>query len=91
MIIMLNELKNMDEGLKAFLCEMIFKKGIKSKNEIFSAAQDRYEDTKVEEALDIFLFNNLINMVQGIMHIPMKGDFLINHSRYHELKEKGYL
>ncbi|WP_066297857.1 hypothetical protein [Bacillus sp. FJAT-29937] len=89
---MLNELKNMDEGLKAFLCEMIFKERINSQGEIIElAAQDGYEETKVNKALEIFLYNNLIDKVQGIMPFPMKGDFLITDSRYRELKEKGYL
>ncbi|MED1205607.1 hypothetical protein [Heyndrickxia acidicola] len=89
---MLNELKNMDEGLKTFLCEIIFKERINSQGEIFElAAQDGYEETKVNKALEIFLYNNLIDKVQGIMPFPMKGDFLISDSRYHELKKNGYL
>jgi len=82
----------MDEGIKAFFCELIFKKRINIQGEIIElAAQDGYEETKVNKALEIFLYNNLIDKVQGIMPFLMKGDFLITDSRYHELKENVYL
>jgi hypothetical protein len=87
---MLNELKNMDEGLKAFLCELIFKKRINIQGEIIElAAQDGYEETKVNKDLEIFLYNILIDKVQGIMPFLMKGDFLITDSRTMSLRKMG--
>ncbi|MEN2766847.1 hypothetical protein [Ornithinibacillus xuwenensis] len=89
---MLNDLMNMDEGLKNFLCKRIFEDRIATQSEIIQlAVQERYEETEVYRGLEIFLYNSLIDQVQDIMPSPIKGDFLISDNRYYEFKANGYL
>lgn len=92
MVLMLNELINMNKDLKNFLCETIFRDRVATQSEIIElAAQDGYEENEVYRALEIFLYNSLIDQAQGIMPPPVRGDFLISDVQYQEFKTKGYL
>lgn len=92
MVIMLNELINMNKDVKNFLCETIFRDRVATQSEIIElATQEGYEENEIYRALDIFLYNSLIDQTQGIMPPPVRGDFLISDVQYHEFKIKGYL
>ena len=81
----------MDADLKEFICKKLFEERIGIKNEIINESiMDGFDQLDVLNGLDIFLYNELIS-IPMVPNPVLNKDILINDSKFHELKSKGYL
>ena len=88
---MIEQLKDMDADLKEFICKKLFEERIGIKNEIINESiMDGFDQLDVLNGLDIFLYNELIS-IPMVPNPVLNKDILINDSKFHELKSKGYL
>ncbi|WP_281202738.1 hypothetical protein LG276_05395 [Cytobacillus kochii] len=88
---MIEQLKDMDADLKEFICKKLFEERIGIKNEIINESiMDGFDEQNVLNGLDIFLYNELIS-IPMVPNPVLNKDILINDSKFHELKSKGYL
>jgi hypothetical protein len=88
---MIEQLKDMDADLKEFICKKLFEERIGIKNEIINESiMDGFDEQDVLNGLDIFLYNELIS-IPMVPNPVLNKDILINDSKFHELKSKGYL
>lgn len=88
---MIEKLKDMDADLKEFICKKLFEERIGIKSAIINEAiMDGLDEHNVLKGLDIFLYNELIS-IPMVPNPVLSKDILINDTKYHELKSKGYL
>jgi len=89
---MIERLKEIDIGLRDILCLNLFQNRILSKAELVELAYlEGYEEMSVLAALDVFLYNGLVEPTPSILSSYSQSDFMVSNSRYYDLKEKGYL
>ncbi|RKL65080.1 hypothetical protein CR203_22700 [Salipaludibacillus neizhouensis] len=88
---MIEQLKDMDADLKVFICKKLFEERIGIKNEIINEAiMAGFDEQDFLNGLDIFLYNELVS-IPKVPNAVLNKDILINDSKFHELKSKGYL
>ncbi|PKR82498.1 hypothetical protein [Heyndrickxia camelliae] len=89
---MIAQLKEMNEDLKKFLSKKIFEERTGIENEIINDALIHgFKEQDALNGLHIFLNNELITKPLNAPIPGLNKDFLINDSKFAELKAKGYL
>ncbi|MEI4713456.1 hypothetical protein WAG12_26165 [Bacillus cereus] len=91
---MLNKLMEMDENIKEFLYKQLFeKRNAVEMDLIFEGENQGYSQEAILNALDIFMYNGLINKppLNAMSAIPGNYDFFISDTKFIELKSQGYL